>query len=146
MKSKKLLGLLKQEHRAIGGLYFLTTNIICAVILIVILQLSWNSQVVAMSDNLAYITSINTTVHSYLSNLAAYESINPSIPVKKTGGFYSPLDDFNRMIQEAGISNGASSCEVKWDGRRTYIQIGELETSLGTKITPHRQESIIENE
>ena len=146
MNSKKLLNLLKQEHRAIGGLYFLTTNILCALILITVLQLSWNSQVVAMADNLAYITSINTSVHSYLANLQPYSTTNPSIPIKKTGGYYNPKDDFNRMIRQAGISNGASTCEVKWDGRKTYVQMGELETSLGTKITPHRQESIIEND
>ena len=136
---------LNQEHIGLGGLYFVLTNILCAIIMVISLQLSWDSQAVAMSDNLAYIVSINSTVHSYVGNVDPFNSTNPSISMR-SGGTYSPLNDFNRMIRQSGIStSGSSVCTVKWDGHRTYIQMGEFTTSLGTKVRPHRQESVIEN-
>ena len=138
---------LNQDHDGVGGLYFLTVNIICAVIMLICLQLSWDSEAIAISDNLAYITSINTTVNSYVNNKESFTSVNPSI-TKNAGGDYSPLNDFNSMLAQAGISRGgASSCKVTWDksGRKTTIQFSEITTNLNTKITPHRQESIIED-
>lgn len=137
--------LLKSQHKGIGGLYFITVNIICSLIMVIALKLSWDSQAVAMADNLAYIASINTTVHSYIGNLGQYQLTNPSIPIK-SGGTYNPLADFNEMLKKSGISaSGTTSCEVVWTGNKTYIQFGEFTTSLSTKVRPHRQESVIED-
>lgn len=137
--------ILNQDHKGIGGLYFIMTNIICAMIMVIALQLSWDSQAVAMADNLAYITSINTTVHSYIGNVPSFNRTNPTITTRN-GGSYSPLNDFNKMLRDSGISRtGASICTVRWTGSKTYIQIGEFETSLGTKVRPHQQESTVEN-
>lgn len=134
-----------QQHKGIGGLYFTFTSIISAVIMTLSLQLSWDSQAVAIADNLAYIASVNTTVNSYIANVPAYDSVNPSIPLK-SGGNYEPLRDFNEMIVNAGISpTGASVCDVKWTGSGAYIKMGEFETTLGTKVRPHQQESVIES-
>lgn len=133
------------KHKGAGGLYFITVNIICSMIMLICLKLSWSSQVVAMADNLAYIASVNTTVTSYVSNVNSFTSTNPNIPNKK-GGYYNPLNDFNTMLKESGLSQtGTATCEVTWTGNKTYIQFGEFETSLGTIVRPHRQESIIEN-
>lgn len=147
---KKIKSIFNQEHKGIGGLYFLITNIICAVIMVIALQLSWDSQAVAMADNLAHIVSINTTVHCYTSNAPAFkEEIKKpdSSILTKYGVNYSPLDDFNKMIKQSGISStGASECEVTWTGNRAYVQMGPFKTSLGTKVRPHQQESVIEND
>lgn len=133
------------EHKGVGGLYFIFTNIICSVIMLTSLQLSWDSQAVAISDNLSYIVSINTTVHSYIANEPPFNGGNHTIPIK-SGGYYSPLNDFNSMLIQSGISKeGASNFKVIWDGNTAYIQIGEFKTSLGTKVRPHEQKSTIEN-
>ena len=142
---KKIKTIFNQKHKGIGGLYFMTTNIICALIMVIALQLSWDSQAVSMADNLSYIVSINTTVHSYVGNIPAFEKTNPTIAIKN-GGNYNPLADFNKMIKQSGISaNGASQCKVKWTGSKAYVQIGSFKTSLGTEVRPHQQESVIEN-
>lgn len=138
--------LMLEEHNGVGGLFFVTTNIICAFIMTISLQLSWMSQAVAMSDNLAYIVSINSTVHNYVGNIPAYDKTNPAIPVKSTGKTYNPLSDFNNMLSQAGIARkGSSTAKVVWTGKATYVQFSEFETVLGSKVRPHQQESIIEN-
>lgn len=141
--------ILNKKHKGIGGLYFITTNIICAAIMVLALKLSWDSQVIAMSDNLSYIVSINTTVNCYIGNIDPFEKEikETDSPIKlKSGKGYNPLSDFNNMLKESGLSqNGASRCKIKWTGNKTYIQIGEFETSLQTKVRPHQQESVIEN-
>lgn len=144
-KINSINNLFSKEHSGMGGLYFITTNTICAVLMLTALQLSWNSEAVAMADNIAYIASINCTVNSYITETPAFTSTNPSIK-KSKGGNYNPLQDFNTMLQEVGLSSsGSDSCDVSWDGRGTQIQFSEFETSLGTKVRPHRQESIIED-
>ena len=136
---------LYNEHKGIGGLYFLIVNLICAITMLTSLQLSWDSQVVAVSSNLSYIVSINTTVHSYIANVPAFDNVNPSIPIR-SGGSYIPLNDFNTMLLQSGISkDGAGICRVVWDGSSARVQIGEFTTSLGSKIRPHEQKSAIEN-
>lgn len=137
-----------QEHKGIGGLYFLTTNLICAVIMSLSLQLSWSSQVVAIADNLAYIACINTTVHNYIGHVDSYDEINPSINVIATNSTYRTLDDFNRMINSAGISTSDSArCRVVWDdhSHQTRIQFSSFDTILGQKVKPHEQYSVIED-
>lgn len=142
---KKINFMLNEEHEAIGGLYFLSVNILMSFILVICLHLSWSSSVIAMADNLAYIVSINCTVHNYLSNEAPYTRINPSIKINK-GGTYNPLYEFNKMARDSGIMKSpATRIEVKWNGRRTQIQVGGFETVLGDMITPHVQNSTIEN-
>lgn len=142
---KKITHIFNQNHKGVGGLYFVTTSIICSMIMTISLQLSWDSQVVSMADNLAYITSINTTVSSYVNKMDPYEVTNPVIYLN-SGGTYEPLKDFNQMLKDSGISTeGSSYCQVKWTGRKTYIQFGPFKTSLNTEVAPHRQESIIEN-
>lgn len=136
---------LGKQHKGVGGLYFIFSNIVAAVIMTTSLQLSWDSQVVAMADNLSYITSINTSAYSYISNVAPFNLANPSIPTK-SGGTYKPLDDFNTMLEYAGISaDGASSVRVTWDGNKATVQFGAVETTIGTTIYPHQQESNIES-
>lgn len=135
---------LKEKHKGIGGLYFITTNIICSFIMVIALQLSWNSQVVAMADNLLYIASINHTVNNYIANTEPYDeqTYYPS----ENSDTYNPLNDFNNMLKSAGLSkDGASECKVKWTGTKTYIQVSKFTTSLGTEVRPHQQESTIEN-
>lgn len=137
---------LTSKHSGYGGLYFVTTNIICAFILTISLQMSWMSQAVAMADNLSYIVAINTTVHNYISNVPSYTNVvNPSVPIR-TGGNYLPLNDFNKMLQQTGLStSGTSSCTVSWNGRATTVQMESFRTILGTYVKPHKQNAVIEN-
>lgn len=140
----KVIEILTKKHKGIGGLYFITTSIICAAIMTISFQLSWDSQVVAMANNLAYITSINATVNYYVNDIESFESYNPSTQLNN-GENYSPLKEFNKMLKDAGLSqNGSSTCRVKWDGKETKIKFGEFKTSLNTYVKPHQQESIIE--
>lgn len=146
--SSKLLPLreiLKEEHAAVGGLYFITTNVICAFILSLTLQLSWTSQVVAMSDNLAYIVAINTAVHSYINKDPAYTLTNPSISIKATNSIYSPLNDFNNMLSDSGLGiSSVQECVVEWTGTKVSVQFGEFTTILNIKVRPHIQNAVIE--
>jgi hypothetical protein len=137
-----------QEHRGIGGLYFITTMVICAFILFSTVRLSWDSQAVAMSDNLAYITSINVAVNGYIDNVYIPAGNYPG-PLPFTNHPYNALADFNSMLRNAGIISGADSCsiaQISWNGRNAVVQYGEFRTSLGSMIMPHQQESIIEND
>lgn len=135
-----------QDQKGVGGLFFIFTSIAGALIMTVSLNLSWSSQAVAMADNLSYIVSINTAVHSYTSREEPFYGTNPVI--KRTdGSFYSPLDDFNSMIISLGIaSEPASSVFVEWDGKESFVQVGSFKTKLGNTVTPHRQSSAIEDE
>lgn len=145
---KDLENSLNKNHSGIGGLYFLTSAICCSVIMLIALQLSWDSQAVAMADNLAYITSINTTVVNYTIKNEDFNTPNPSIP-KSNGGTYEPLKDFNNMLKDCGLSDsGSSVCYVTWNEnkKQSTVQFGEFKTSLGTYVKPHRQESTIEND
>lgn len=148
LNKETLVRILENEHNGVGGLYFIFTTIICAFITVMVLELSWTSQAVAMADNIAYIVSINTTVHSYTGNVAPFERdfTNESTISTENKGNYNPLNDFNNMIKEAGLSKeGSKICSIKWTGKGTYIQFGEFETSLGIKVRPHEQQSIIED-
>lgn len=137
--------ILNEEHKAIGGLYFVSVNILMSFILVICLHLSWSSSAIAMADNLAYVVSINCTVHNYVSNEAPYTRTNPSIKINK-GGTYNPLYEFNKMASDSGIMKiPATKIEVKWDGKQTQIQVDGFETVLGDMITPHVQNSTIEN-
>lgn len=145
--------IMKQEHNGIGGLYFITTMLICSFILFVVVRLSWDSQVVAMTDNIAYIISINVAVNSYVDKVETYSDeygINESIRYNVHS--YLPLNDFNGMLEKAGlISNGGNgqckSCEISWNSstNSAVVQFGTFQTVLGSYVRPHQQESVIEN-
>ena len=137
-----------KEHNGYGGIYFMTISIICALLTIVILRLSWASQVIAMADNIAYITCINTAANSYTYNLDSYNSTNPVL-TSRSGDQYNPLSDFNSMMSSAGIKGSApTECKVIWDksNKKLSLQIGTFKTSsFNMDITPHVQNAIIEN-
>lgn len=136
---------LKQEHEGAGGMFFLTVSFACYIIMMWCLRLSWTSQAVAIADNLAYMTTINTTVHNYVEHKGSYNTTNPVINLRN-GGSFNPLEDFNNMTSSIGIAKTkATECKVVWNGRQTSIQFGEFKTSLGITIRPHKQQSVIEN-
>ena len=138
-----------KEHNGYGGIYFMTISILCALLTIVILRLSWASQVIAMADNIAYITCINTAANSYTYNLESFDSTNPVLK-SKSGDKYDPLKDFNSMMSSAGIKASApTQCHVTWNKntKKASLQIGTFKTStFKMNITPHLQNSIIENQ
>lgn len=140
-----LSSVLFEEHSGVGGLYFVTTNMICAFILTITLQLSWTSQVVAMADNFAYITSLNTAAYSYVGGEPAYTTTNPAIYIDSADTYYRPLSDFNKMLADSGIrTSPVTTCLVTWDGRRATVEFGEFNTILNVNVRSHRQEAIIE--
>lgn len=136
---------LKQKHNGFGGVYFLIVSFILSSILILCFRTSWASQVVAMSDNLAYIATINTAVHCFTENLGRYEGIDTGSGI----GNYSPLNDFNQMLENAGIVEGnkfPNECRVIWDdqSKTATIQFGKFKTFLNLEVRPHEQQAVIE--
>lgn len=145
MKNNSIINIFKEEHHGAGGLYFIVTNIICALITTMVMALSFDSQVIAMADNLAYIVSINTSVYNYLSQENNYEKSNPSIE-KGDGMYYYPLNDFNSMLKSTGLTNSnnaVSTVTVTWDGTYSTLQFGSFKNMMGRDITPHKQTSTI---
>lgn len=146
MLVNKLKLVMKQDHRGVGGLYFLITMMICSFILIATVRLSWDSQAISIANNLSQITAINVAVNGYLDNTKIPKgNYTGKLPLDNYD--YRPLTDFNNMLQDLGIitsSNKAKSCTVEWDGNNAKVQFGEFTTSLGSKIKPHEQNSIIE--
>ena len=143
---KSFVAEMKAEHVGIGGLYFISTMIICAFILFATVRLSWDSQAIAMADNIAYITSINVAVNGYVDR-AIVPAGNYTGNLPFNNHTYSPLDDFNQMIYAAGIASNPNSCDVcnvYFDGNQAVVQFGEFRTALNTYIRPHQQESVIE--
>ena len=137
---------LKNEHVGIGGLYFISTMVICAFILLTVVKLSWNSQAVAIADNVAYITSINVAVNGYVDR-ATVPAGNYTGALPYPTHQYSPLPEFNRMMTDLGVMKGQStSCNVYFNGTQAVVQFGEFRTSLGSYVRPHQQESTIETD
>lgn len=140
--------ILKQDHRGIGGLYFIVTMMICSFILLTTVRLSWDSQAISMADNFAHITAINTAVYAYTENI---DTLNGNYLGKLPPGdnkAYSPISDFTAMLQSAGIiqsGNKPDACRIVWDGKNCSIQYGKFKTTLGTYIRPHEQSSTIED-
>ena len=143
-----MLKALNSEHSGIGGLYFISTMVICSFIMFLSVRLSWDSQAIAMADNLAYITCINVAVDGYIdSAVVPYGVYNGGLPF--TSHPYSPLADYNQMMVDAGLttnSNACTECRVSFDGMRAVVQYEEFRTSLGTYVRPHQQESTIERD
>lgn len=131
---------LKQKHNGFGGLYFLIVNFILSSILITCFRTSWASQVVAMSDNLAYIATINAAVHYFTGNLDRNE-----VPDNGEINGYSPLNDFNQMLGNARIAvTFPDKCNAIWDGKTATIQFGAFKTFLNLTVRPHEQQAVIE--
>lgn len=135
-----------QKHNGIGGLYFITTSIICSFIMTMALQLSWNSQAVAIANNVSNIVATNVAVHNYLNNSRSYVKLNPTINIS-SGGTYDPLNDFNQTLLDMGIMQEASDkCKVTWvnPGGTSEIEFNYFKTKLGTSVKPDPQKYIIE--
>ena len=149
MKMKEALA---QVHSGIGGLYFICTMVICSFIMFTAVKLSWDSQAIAIADNIAYITSINTTINGYIDNADDFSGTYNGYLPNLTNHPYAPLRDFNDMLTSLGIVDGVG-CDrlmVSWTNNSTYgqsvLQYGSFKTKIGSYITPHQQESIIEND
>lgn len=146
-----MMKVLMVHHGGVGGLYFICTMVICAFIMFAAVRLSWDSQAIAIADNVAYITSINTTINSYIDNADSYSGTYVGNLPNLTNHPYAPLLDFNQMMVSLGIVEGGG-CDrvyVRWSNMPTYgqsvLQYGSFQTKIGTWITPHEQESIIED-
>lgn len=141
---------LKQKHNGFGGVYFLIVSFILSSILILCFRTSWASQVVAMSDNLAYIATINAAVHCFTENLGYYEGPDTGIIIDDS--YKGPLSDFNQMLENAKIAvtstppNYCNDCYVIWDGDKKIatIQFGKFKTFLNLEVRPHEQQAVIE--
>ena len=139
--------LLLSEHEGYGGMYFIISAIVCALLMTFSLRLSWESQAIAICDNFEKIVALNTSTNCYLSNYSDFNEINPIISNVKDGRTYSPLNDFNDMIYNAGISDtGANKITVIWESSeaKVTLQVSEVTLNFGDSITPHIQEAIIE--
>lgn len=130
-----------------GGVYFVTTSLICSMILFATVRLSWDSQAVAIANNFAGIVAINISVNGYIDNVIIPEArYAGSLPF--TNHPYNPLEDFNSMMRSAGLvshSGGSKEYWASWDGKIARVQFGEFTTLLGSKVRPHLQQSAVES-
>lgn len=137
---------MKIKHRGFGGLYFLTSTFLAAVILFFTFRLSWASNVASISNNLAYIASINTSVKNYVNKVDPYTSqVNPTVVNKSDGVAYSTLKDMQDMLKESKIASEVpNNVTVTWTGKQTVVKFGSFKDILGQEITPETQQSVIE--
>lgn len=139
---------MKECHSGIGGLYFIVSMCICAFIMFAAVKLSWESQAVAISDNLAYIAAINIAANGYVDQVTLPAgTYNGDLPYPNHP--YNPLSDYNSMLRSAGIVDssplsGCTDCHLVWDGHAAQVQFGPFRTTLGSYVMPHKQESVIE--
>lgn len=138
--------LLKIKHRGFGGLYFLTSTFLAAVILFVSFRLAWISNVSSMASNFAYIASVNTSVKNYVNKVQPYsEQVNPTVINKSDGVAYSTLKDMQNMLKESKIASVVpKNVTVSWNGKQTVVKFGSFKDILGQEITPETQQSVIE--
>lgn len=144
---------LNKEHSGIGGLYFLTSSVICSTVMFLCLKYSWTSQVIAICDNLAYITSINSTVYNKLNgyNSYSYTTIN-NINLGQSE-VYSPKNDFVDMLSGLNFAINPENINftIIWDKNResTAIQYSNIKVKFSDNsdiiITTHEQNAIIED-
>lgn len=139
--------ILTSEHEGYGGMYFIISAIVCASLMMFSLRLSWESQAIAICDNLEKIVALNTSANCYLSSYSDFNEINPIISDVKTGGNYDPLKDFNDLIINTGISDtGTTKINVIWNSSegKVTLQTDEVILKFGGPINPHKQSAIIE--
>lgn len=108
------------------------------------------SQAVAISDNMAYIVSINTAAKCYLTDTATFSSNNVSnVQIKDKSGkvVYEPNKDFQNMMKNMSIISSNPKISVSWNKstKTAIVQVEQFNTKLGKPIRPHSQSAVIED-
>lgn len=141
---------LNVEHKAIGGLYFIFTSIVCALIMTSVLKMSYSSQMITVMDNFAFIVATDCLTVSYNNDLDSYTVENGLIgPYGENSLYYDVESQFELLL-----SNYLSRSDINTTGfkvaynktsKTLRLQINTVEINrFDLKIKPHQQDVVIE--
>lgn len=125
------LNFLKEEHKGIGGLYFIFSSITCAFILTNILRMSYSSNVSEIINNGAFIVASDALAISYMNYCQSYESDGyapfsyPAIDNR----YIDCNEELNNIISDWTEVASAIECNLKYTAN--YDNTGR---GLGSKI------------
>ena len=155
MKKTKL-EFLNEEHKGIGGLYFIFSSIISAFILTNILRMSYSSNISTIINNSAFIVATDALAVSYINYESSYETggIAP-FNYPKVGNYINCNDELRNIINNWADISEPISCTVKYIptydrsgrglGSKLILKYDPIKLrNFDIKITPSVQEVVIE--
>ena len=144
------MNFLRRKVKAVGGVYFLSIAIIMSSIFMVVVNLSFTSSSVSISEDIAHIVCTKVAIYLYQSNESTFpkRSGDAGIDMPNMDGKYYPVRDFKQIAQGFGITdNFPTTCEISWDSNNKIarLQFGPFVIKSGAKVCLRPQESIIED-
>ena len=144
------MNFLRRKVKAVGGVYFLSIAIIMSSIFMVVVNLSFTSSSVSISEDIAHIVCTKVAIYSYQSNKSDFtkSGVDPGIDMPNKDGMYYPVRDFKKIAQGFGITdNFPTTCEISWDSNNKIarLQFGPFVIKSGAEVLLRPQESIIED-
>lgn len=143
---------IKHSHKGYGGMIFMITSLLSGITMLYAVTLSWNSNAIAMADNIAYITTVSTANELYTGNVPSFTKEDTNEIIKAPNGtIINPVGRYSDMLNSSRLIKGATPnptrYAIKWNKQKgtCSIQFQGFETTVGDIVTPHRQEAVIEN-
>lgn len=138
----------KRKVKAVGGIYFLSIAMIMCFIFLIVVNLSFSSSAVSISENIAHIVCTKVAIYSYQSNTGDYDKWGSNINIEKPNGIFNPIEDFKSICKDFDIIQSyPTTCRVTWNSstRIATLTFGEFTIKSGNKIKVRTQEAIIED-
>lgn len=139
---------LKQKRKGIGGMFFISVSLICAFIMTFVINISRQSTIISMADNISHVIATNLAIHSFNTSSSSYNlNGNPSVKTAD-GGMYNPISHFTEISKSYGFMKEApKTCRISWNDKNKSLtlEMGEFVTDWGKTIKPHTQTTKIEN-
>ena len=138
---------LKRKTKGVGGVLFIFVAQIMAVIFVTVAKYSVTSAASSICNDISHIICTKVAIYSYQANVD-FPDGSSSPNVKRPGGNYNVIDDFENISRGYGFVSGLpSSSWVTWDSstKVATLEFGELKTRWDATIKPQPQEVIIED-
>lgn len=146
--NKTLAYIANKEQSGMGGLFFLITTFLCAVILLITIGFSWLSTVQSTSNNIAFVVSMATTTYNYNTNQDSYHNTTGIVKKNGRGETYNVMTAYNAYITEMGIAaSGVEWVDITWDKptKTTTVKFGPFKANwFNFTVQPDPQATNIE--
>ena len=145
----KLNKTLNTKVKAVGGVYFLTVNILAVFLMVFVISMSKISLATSISNNLAHVVCTKIAINAYNTGSGDFSGSGDSGIETADGRIYYPNIDFYNMAKDYGIAGSIpTGTTYSWDKNEgtAELQIGKFSTFEGKIIKPQQQKTRIENE
>lgn len=156
----KKFNFLKEEHKGIGGLYFIFSATLAATILATIIRLSYSSCVSEIINNSAFIVASDALSTSYInhdSSYINYTGLAPATNLDIDGKYINCNTELRNIIENWVDVSGNITCKLEYEptynahggsgiGSKITLTFNEIKIkNFDIKIKPTVQEIYIEN-